>query len=144
MSILAPVDFSAATQRVCEVAVEAAKVRNGRIWLIHVAQPDPDFVGYDTGPDVVRDQVAAEFRREHKDLRELAEGMAASGVEVTPLLIQGPTVETILKQAKHHDAELIVMATHGRGVMYQMFVGSVSQGVLHGSPVPVLIVPAGA
>jgi len=92
----------------------------------------------------VRDQVAAEFRREHKDLRELAEGMAASGVEVTPLLIQGPTVETILKQAKHHDAELIVMATHGRGVMYQMFVGSVSQGVLHGSPVPVLIVPAGA
>lgn len=144
MSILLPVDFSSATQRTCEVAVEAARARNGKIWLIHVAQPDPDFVGYDTGPDVVRDQVAAEFRREHRELRDLAETIAASGVDVTPLLIQGATVETILAQAEHHDAELIVMATHGRGVMYQMFIGSVSEGVLHKSTRPVLMVPAGA
>ena len=144
MSILVPVDFSPVTQRVCDVAIEAAKARNGKIWLIHVAYPDPDFVGYDTGPDVVRDQVAAEFRREHKELRELADKMAESGVEVTPLLIQGPTVTTILEQAEHHDVELIVMATHGRGVMYQMFVGSVSEGVLHRSSRPVLMVPAGA
>jgi nucleotide-binding universal stress UspA family protein len=56
-------------------------------------------------------------------------------------MIQGPTVETILDQADHHDVELIVMATHGRGMMYQVFVGSVSEGVLHRSTRPVLMVP---
>jgi nucleotide-binding universal stress UspA family protein len=144
MSILVPVDFSAISKRVCDVAAEAARARNASVWLIHVAQPDPDFVGFDAGPDVVRDQVAAEFRREHQQLRDLADRMSDEGVDVTPLLIQGPTVETILEQAEHHDVELIVMATHGHGVMYQMFVGSVSEGVLRRTTRPVLLVPARA
>jgi nucleotide-binding universal stress UspA family protein len=142
MSILVPVDFSDISERVCEVAAEAAKARGVKIWLIHIAEPEPDFVGYDPGPDVVRQQVATELRKEHKQLRELAEKTQALGAEVTPLLIQGPTVETILEQADHHNVDLIVMATHGRGLMYQMLVGSVSEGVLHKAKVPVLLVPA--
>jgi nucleotide-binding universal stress UspA family protein len=142
MSILVPVDFSAISERVCRVAAEAAKARGTKIWLIHVAEPEPEFVGYEPGPDVVRDQVASELRNEHRQLQELADRTAALGVEVTPLLIQGSTVETILEQADHHAVEMIVMATHGRGLMYQMLVGSVSEGVLHRTKVPILLVPA--
>ena len=142
MSILVPVDFSAISERVCRVAAEAAKARGTKIWLIHVAEPEPEFVGYEPGPDVVRHQVASELRNEHRQLQELADRTAALGVEVTPLLIQGSTVETILEQADHHAVELIVMATHGRGLMYQMLVGSVSEGVLHRTKVPILLVPA--
>lgn len=142
MSILVPVDFSAISERVCRVAAEAAKARDVKIWLIHVAEPEPEFIGYEPGPDVVRRQVATELRKEHRQLQELADRTVAFGVEVTPLLIQGPTVETILEQADHHAVELIVMATHGRGLMYQMLVGSVSEGVLHRAKVPVLMVPA--
>lgn len=142
MSILVPIDFSPISERVCEVAAEAAKARGVKIWLIHVAEPEPEFVGYDPGPDVVRRQVAKELRQEHRQLQALAERTAARGVEVTPLLVQGSTVETILEQAEHHAVDLIVMATHGRGLMYQMLVGSVSEGVLHRSKRPILFVPA--
>lgn len=142
MNILVPVDFSPVTTRVCVVAAELARHRNAKIWLIHVAAPDPDFVGYEAGPDVVRDQRAQELRNEHKKLEDLARQIEKKGVEVTPQLIQGPTIETILEQAEHHDVDMIVMATHGRGLMYQMFVGSVSEGVLNKSTRPVLMVPA--
>lgn len=142
MSILVPIDFSPVSAKVCEVAAEVARHRNTKIWLIHVAAPDPDFVGYEAGPDVVRDQRAKELRSQHQELEDLARRIGEKGVEVTPQLIQGPTVETILEQADHHDVDMIVMATHGRGLMYQMFVGSVSQGVLHKSTRPVLMVPA--
>lgn len=142
MSILVPVDLSPISERVCEVAAEAAKARGVKIWLVHVAEPEPEFVGYDPGPDVVRHQVAAELRKEHRELQTLADKTAAMGVEVTPLLIQGSTVDTILKQAEHHAVDLIVMATHGRGLMYQMLVGSVSEGVLHRTTCPILFVPA--
>lgn len=142
MSILVPVDFSAISERVCRVAAVAAKARGVKIWLIHVAEPEPEFIGYDPGPDVVRHQVASELRKEHRQLQELADRTAALGVEVTPLLVQGPTVETILEQADRHSVDLIVMATHGRGLMYQMLVGSVSEGVLHRTNVPILLVPA--
>lgn len=142
MSILVPVDFSPITERVCRIAAEEAKARDVKIWLIHVAEPEPEFIGYDPGPEVVRQQVASELRKEHRQLQELADRTASLGVEVTPLLIQGSTVDTILEQAEHHSAEIIVMATHGRGLMYQMLVGSVSEGVLHRTKVPVLLVPA--
>jgi len=138
--ILVPVDFSAISERVCRVAAEAAKARGTKIWLIHVAEPEPEFVGYEPGPDVVRHQVASELRNEHRQLQELADRTAALGVEVTPLLIQGSTVETILEQADHHAVELIVMATHGRSGVGAVWAGSVAARVIGHSTRPVLLV----
>lgn len=142
MSIVVPVDFSAVTDRVCEAAVEAALARQVPIWLIHVAEPEPHFVGYRAGPEVVRDQVAHEYREEHQKLQALGAQLRERGVEVHPLLLQGGIVEQILAQVEKHGANLIVMGSHGRGVMYQMLVGSISEGVIRKAHCPVLLVPA--
>ena len=64
------------------------------------------------------------------------------GIEATPLLIRGPTADTILGEAEKLGVDLIVMATHGRGAVFDILVGSVSQAVLRRSPIPVLMVPA--
>lgn len=142
MNILVPIDFSDASRTAIEVALEQARAHGARVWLLHVAAPDPAFVGFEAGPDVVRDQRAETLRSEHRELSRLAEIFRNAGTEATPLLIQGETVETILDQAERRGADLIVMATHGRGLMYQLVVGSVSEGVLHRSRVPILMVPA--
>ena len=142
MTILVPIDFSPITDRVCEVAAEAARARGAKVLLLHVALPDPDFVGFEAGPDVVRDQVAAEFRHEHRLLERLAKRLQSEQVEAASRLVQGPTVQTILDQAEANQVDLIVMATHGHGVMYQMLVGSVSEGVLRKTTRPILMVPA--
>ena len=142
MSILVPIDFSDVTDRVLEEASLAARARNAKVWLLHVAMPEPDFVGFEGGPDVVRDQVAKEYREEHRRVQEYAARLEEDGVEVTALLVQGPTVQTILDEADHHGAEMIVMGSHGHGTLYQVIVGSVSEGVIRKTKCPVLLVPA--
>jgi nucleotide-binding universal stress UspA family protein len=144
MKVLAAVDFSDFTAPILR-ALEpiAAAAPETRIWLLHVAEPDPSFVGYDAGPEVVRDQVAAEYRQEHRQLHACAERLRGSGVEVTPLVIQGAIADTILAEAGRLDVQLIVMGSHGYGTIADLIAGGVCKAVLRKARCPVLVIPAG-
>jgi nucleotide-binding universal stress UspA family protein len=48
--------------------------------------------------------------------------------------------DVILQEAKEWSADVIVMGTHGRRGVAHMFLGSVTEGVIRASPVPVLVV----
>ncbi len=141
MKILAAIDFSEATESILARTVALAGPLGAEIWLIHVAEPDPDFVGFAAGPQFRRDMVAQDLHREHAALEEMAAGVREGGIPCTPLLIQGPTVEKILAEADKLAVDLIVMGSHGKGAVKQMLFGSVSQGVLQGTRVPVMVVP---
>lgn len=142
-TLLVPVDFSAVTERVIERAVALARACSSELHLLHVAAPEPDFVGYEPGPPSARDAVAAELRTEHRRLQDLAEGLRVGGLRVRAHLARGSTVETILAEARETRADLIVMGSHGRGPIGRALLGSVSEGVLRGAACPVLVVPAG-
>ncbi len=142
MNIIAAVDFSPVTGAVLDALERFAASIAARVWLIHVVAPDPAFVGYEAGPGGVRNQVAAEHRKHHQDLQHLAERLRAAGIEATALLLQGPTVETIISEAGRLPASLIVLGSHGHGRIYDVLVGSVSEGIVRASTVPVLLVPA--
>jgi nucleotide-binding universal stress UspA family protein len=141
VSLLVALDFSAVADDQLEIVSRLARP-NREIYLLHVAEPDPSFVGYEAGPEVVRHEVAVEFKREHEQLHELADRLRAQGHEVTALMVQGPTVQTILQQAEKLEAEVIVVGSHGRGKLFDVVVGSVSAGVIRKATVPVLVVPA--
>ncbi len=142
MNVVVAVDFSEVTRRILEVVQGVSEGRAMRLFLIHVAEPDPAFVGWEAGPDVVRKQVATEFRREHRDVEALARKLRDAGRDVTALCVQGPTVDTILAEAEQLQADLIVVGSHGHGATHDLLVGSVSSGVIRESRVPVLGVPA--
>lgn len=141
MSILVAVDLSPASENVVEAAGRIAKLTGTAVYILHAAEPEPDFVGYDAGPEVVRTQVAQELRKEHRDVQALAEKLRSDGVDATALLVRGPTVETTLKEAASLEAELIVVGTHGHGAVYDVLVGSYSAGIIRRSKLPVLVVP---
>lgn len=141
MNILVAVDLSPASTKVVEAAGRVAKLTGAKVYILHTAEPEPDFVGYDAGPEVVRTQVANEFRREHRDVQALADKLRSDGLDATALLIQGPTVETTLKEADNLAAELIVVGTHGHGAVYDVLIGSYSAGIIRKSKLPVLVVP---
>lgn len=143
MNILVALDFSDATEAIVRQAEEIAAPRSAKVWLLHVAEPEPDFVGYRPGPQSVRNFLAERFRKEHRTIQHLAERLRAAGLESTALLVQGPTAETILHEAGKLHIDMIIVGSHGRGAMYQLLVGSVSEGVLRGAACPVLVVPTG-
>ena len=52
------------------------------------------------------------------------------------------TVKGLLDFAEHREADLIVMGTHGHNLVERIILGSVAEGVIRKSKVPVLVVPA--
>jgi nucleotide-binding universal stress UspA family protein len=142
MNILAAVDFSPVCTEVLTALRRMAATFPVRVFLVHVAPPDPAFVGYEAGPHAVRDQVAAEHRARHQRLQELAEGLRGDGVDVTALMLQGATVATLLAQAERLEADLVVLGSHGHRPIYDLLIGSVAEGVVRAGNLPVLLVPA--
>lgn len=141
MRMLVALDFADVTETILKVAGSTAKTTGSEVFLIHVAEPDPTFVGYQAGPDVVRDQVAHEFRDQHRMLQAHAERMRSGGLNATALLVQGPTAKTLMAEAERLQIDLIVMGTHGRTAVMDILVGSVSHAVLRHTTIPVLLVP---
>ena len=119
MSLLVAVDFSNVAEDQLDIVARLAKP-NREIYLLHVAEPDPSFIGYEAGPDEVRHDVAVEFKREHEELHGLADRLRERGHDVTALMIQGPTIQTILEQAEKLEAEVIVVGSHGRGKLFDL------------------------
>jgi nucleotide-binding universal stress UspA family protein len=142
MKILVAIDFSEVTERMMNVVERMPGRDDAEVFLLHVAAPEPDFVGYEAGPEVVRDQVAAELRRERDRLHELAERLRALGIPTTAIMVPGSTVDSIFEQAQKRDAELIVIGSHGHGAVFELLFGSISEGVVRRSSIPVLVVPA--
>lgn len=141
MKLLVAVDFSDPTEKIFRVAKRLATSLDASVWIVHAAEPEPDFVGYDAGPEVVRGQVAKELREEHRRLQEYAEQMREAGVEAKAILVQGPTVEALLEMAEKQGTDLIIVGSHGRGMMAEMLLGSVSQGLIRAGHCPVTVVP---
>lgn len=141
MKLLVAVDFSDPTDTILRVARRLAASLEASVWIVHAAEPEPDFVGYDAGPEVVRGQVAKELRDEHRSLQEYAEQLREAGVDTKAILVRGPTVEALLAMAEKQGTDLIVVGSHGRGMMAEMLLGSVSQGLIRARRCPVTVVP---
>ena len=141
-TILAAIDFSDVSDDVIRHAVDLSTGLEAKIVVIHVAAPDPDFVGYDVGPPTVRDARADELHEEHRHLHHISEDLRSRGIPAKALLIEGPTVAKILEESDRVEADFIVMGSHGRSAVLQVLLGSVTQGVIRSAQCPVIVVPA--
>jgi nucleotide-binding universal stress UspA family protein len=140
--ILAAIDFSPVSKAIVWQSAALADAFGAELTLLHVAAPDPDFVGYAVGPKSVRDSRAEELRAEHAELQTLSQALRDRGLTVHALLIEGPTVEKILEEADRVRADAIVVGSHGRGMLERVLLGSVSEGVVRGATCPVVVMPA--
>ncbi len=142
MKLLVAIDLSAASTRVIEVARQVALATHAHVYVLHVAEPEPDFVGFEAGPGVVRDQVAEEFRQAHRAVQAFADSLREGGVEASALLVRGPTAQTALTEAERLAVDLIIVGSHGHSALYDVLVGSYSAAILRNSSRPVLVVPS--
>lgn len=141
-TILAAIDFSDVTERLLELARDMALVHGASLHLIHVEAPEPDFVGYEPGPQHVRDDVAHQSVRHFKEENSLRNQLRDQGIDAHSVVLQGPTVEKILEEARRISTDMIIIGSHGHGAVYHLLLGSVGEGVLKRASCPVLVVPA--
>jgi nucleotide-binding universal stress UspA family protein len=161
--ILVPVDFSPAMEGVLTHAREMARALKADLHLVHVREiaAVPVFpaatIGY-PGIGMPEMGMAGGLpvgapgylpterpnEKEKSPLEKLQGALARTGVSAIAHEREGTVVEEILKTAQEISADLIVMGSHGHGPVYNLLVGSVTEGVLKAGQRPVLLVPAPA
>lgn len=134
--ILCGSDFSEPSRRALQIADRLRATFGGSLSVIHVG--DPLLVQAAAASRSVAD-VQAETER---DLRAFVEEtLGAAGASVTTLVAVGNAAAEIIDSARTSGADLIVVATHGRGGFERLMLGSVTEKVLRKAACPVLTVP---
>lgn len=141
-SIIVAIDFSGDVEFLVTSVINDLKASKNKIYLIHVAAPDPDFVGNAVGPSAVRDQLARHYHEEHQKLQALKARVEEGGYQCAALLLQGKTVEVLLEQASSLDARRIIVGFNKHSKAHDLIFGSVICSLIKGTNVPVLVVPA--
>ena len=141
MKLLVAVDLSQSTETIVEKVKEITREYPAKVWILHNALPEPDHIEFKVDPLAARKNLAETFRKEHRQIQDIADRLRKSGLDSKALLVHGATVEIILKEAADLDVDMIVVGTHGRGAMYQLLMGSISKEIIHKSRFPVLVVP---
>ena len=138
--ILVPTDFSDHSLRALDYGVDFAQRFSSALTVVVVVEPLLQAVDMSW--------TSVDFDELDKSHREAAAARVAEIVaERVPAeipceivtLVGKPFVE-IVKYAKEHNADLIVMATHGRGAMAHILMGSTAEKVVRKAPCPVLTV----
>lgn len=140
-NILLAIDFNNGEKILMDKAREWARAFDAKVWMLHVAAPEPEFVGFGVGPQYIRDSMAEELKKEHRMLFEYANQFRSEGIQADGLLIMGATTEMIMEEAKKLNIDLIITGHHDHSLMYKLFFGSVAAGVVRKSKVPVLLIP---
>lgn len=147
--ILAAVDFSDVTADILAVAGRLARKLDAEMELLHTESPPASALGYGVDAQLMSTSIeslglAKQAEEDKKALAALKEQLADAGVEATSTQVEGPTIQTILREAERYSADLIVVGSHEHGALHNLFFGSVQEGLIQKSHIPVLVVPLGA
>lgn len=141
--ILVPIDGSPLSALALPIAAEIARCHHGTLTVLYVVPTPP--VIYGESASIVNDPEAS-GRAKAEGQRVLEEARTALGSpDISLLCLQSgdpKTAQAIADVVEQQGASLVVMGTHGRGGLEQLFLGSVAEGVMRRVGVPVLLVRA--
>lgn len=144
--ILFATDFSSTADNAFVYAVELAKHINADITTIHAYQrPDISALNLPKTLRRVYDDLQMEEFEDYRDsiprLRELEAQHGLPAERVNHVLTEGDTVEVIINHAKQGNYDLIIMGTKGETDLADIFLGTITEGVVEASSIPVLAIP---
>ena len=142
-NIMAPVDLSPMENPAISVATRLAREFDATLHLVRavappvIIQPIPPMRAFE-----ITEQALAE---EHEASRRKLEALGAevekeAGVRVQTTLKDGRVTQTLRDHAVEIGADVIVMASHSRGGLKRLNLGSVTDYLIRNTHIPVLVV----
>jgi len=129
--ILFSTDFSHASDAALPLATSLARDHGAELLIVHVEEQAPAYGGgevyYALGPT-------------SDELKEMLHHVlpADSKVPCEHHLLTGTPAKALVRFAKEHNVDVIVMGTHGRRALSHILMGSVAEAVVRRAPCPVL------
>lgn len=126
-NVLIPLDGSALAEGVLEPALELARLMEARCTFLRVVEADPS--------------LADRARADAETYLERVAGRArAQGLQVrTRVIVARAAARAILEEAVTEGSNLIALATHGRGGLKRLLLGSVADRLVRKARLPVLV-----
>jgi len=138
--VLVPTDFSDSAKHAFSYGVSFAREYEAELVLLHVVENLT--VGY--ASDLFPVPMAEVFQEisgyARAELAKLAEEAKQKGVVVSELVAQGKPSAEIIRYAAENAIDMIVLGTHGKGMLDQALFGSTTERVVRRAPCPVLTV----
>jgi nucleotide-binding universal stress UspA family protein len=140
-TVLVPLDGSPLAEQALPHALGIARRADAALDLVHVhvlyASEEHMVARYSYDPEIDE-----KYRRQEQlYLEGPAKWLtAASPVPVTAAVVNGLDADGILQRVQDGKADLIVMTTHGRGLLGRFFLGSMADKLIRQAAVPVLLV----
>ncbi len=140
-TILVPLDGSRFAEHALPLAIALARHSGAALRLVTVSTPlaeiSAEGVSFSAGE--LENELAARYKTY---LLAAAEKVRVRGVTVTAEVLHGEVAEALCADAEK-GAELVVMATHGRGSFERFWLGSVADEVIRHVTRPVLLIRPG-
>ena len=136
--VLVPTDFSKISIAALRYAVPLTKQFGAMLDLVHVIEPTPFLSDMEDMPLAMSD--AEVTQRVTAELSALARREVEAGIHVNPVVRRGKPYHQITEAAKERNADLVVIATHGRTGLQLTLLGSTTERVVRLAPCPVLVV----
>src|SRR5688500_4767050 len=121
--ILFSTDFSHASDAALPLATSLARDHGAELLIVHVEEPSPAYGGgemyYALGPTT-------------DELKEMLHHVlpADPTVPCEHHLLMGTPAKSLVRFAKEHNIDVIVMGTHGRRALTHILMGSVAEAVV--------------
>ena len=140
--ILLATDGSPSAAEAEREALELVQLLDVTLLVVAVAHATLPAVGYSGYgySNVVAELTTAEKHRVEKLVASVARTTEAAGVHCLTFTPDGHPVDEICRIAEERDAQLIVVGSHGWGAARRLLSGSVSTGLVHAAPCPVLVI----
>ena len=119
---------------------ELAAAFGSKVWLIHVV-PHPGEAPFNIDREVIRREVAAEYRHEHDFLQHLAGCLRDRGIEAKALLIEGSPARALREEADRLQVDLMILGCHQHGLAYGVLLDTTEEGLLGRCRCPMMFVP---
>jgi nucleotide-binding universal stress UspA family protein len=140
-NILVLVDGSADAARALAEAIDLARDRHARLTLLTAVSQVPA-IAFSGGGAATAAALAQRSQTEAEEVLRAARDSVPDDIGVTTILSLDAIRDAVDKELAGGTHDLVVMGSRGRGTVTSALLGSVSQYVLHHSPVPVLVAHA--
>jgi len=139
MKIILAADGSSYTKKALAFLVTHSEIAggDGHVVVVNVQPAMPPRVKSMVGAAAVNDYHADEAA---KVLKPIEKFLQRHDIAYTVRWTVGNPGQEIVKAAKKEKAHMVVMGTHGHGILGRALLGSVAQNVLTGCDIPVLLV----
>ncbi len=136
--IIVPIDFSEHSDFALEAAANLARKYDSELLVLHMLELSSAILT--TAGNAINEEAVFYYKLAEQRFEEFLNKDYLEGIKVTPIVKHFKVFSEVNEVAKDHEANLIVMGSHGASGVKEVLVGSNTEKVVRYADIPVLVI----